>query len=141
MYEKNKSSQYEGYKSIKKDLEEINFRTNEILRKELLTDDAKKIAEEFKETKLTKNLMRKYYHEIKALEARITSDEEYRKNEALIYMLISKVNYDYNRKEVGKKVEALKEFIEVMVRKIKSYQDFKDFVLFFEAVVGFANLS
>lgn len=128
-------------------LKDVNFREGGNLRKELITDDAKKIAEYFKDSGLTQSLMRKYYHEIKALEAKIEAtegneDEKYKKNEANIFMLISKVNYDSHRDETREKIKALKDFIEIMIgEKIKGLQDFKDFVLLFEAVIGFAELK
>uniref|UniRef100_A0A7C4UBY4 CRISPR system Cms protein Csm2 n=1 Tax=candidate division WOR-3 bacterium TaxID=2052148 RepID=A0A7C4UBY4_UNCW3 len=123
----------------------ISFRDKEgNLTKELLYEKAKKTAEYFEKSNLTTSQLRKFYNEVKSLEAKIEAtegndDEKYKKNEALIYMLISKVNYSYNRDK--SKVEALKDFIEEMVPKIKNLQDFKDFAKFFEAIVGFADLK
>ncbi len=136
-----------NYLERRKYLQKINFRENGILRKELITSDAKKIADDFKNSGLTTTLMRKYYHEIKALEAKIeategSDEEKYKKNEANIFMLISKVNYDGQRSETKNRIAALKDFIEILIgEKVKNLQDFKDFVLLFEAIIGFAKLS
>jgi CRISPR type III-A-associated protein Csm2 len=114
----------------------IKFRDNGKLRSALLTTEAKKWGEDFFNAKLTPTQLRKFYNEVKALEARIetTSFEE---NQALIGMLRSKVAYACPEKGQKKVPEIFKKFIEQCVKSIHSKQDFDDFVLFFEAVYGF----
>ncbi len=121
-------------------LPQIKFRENGNLRRELLTKEAKAYADAFK-GKLTTHQMRRFYNEVKALEARIEADREkgYEKNEALIGMLKAKVAYASNR-PTAKVPQEFVTFIERGVDAIHSLQDFKDFTLFFEAVVGFSDL-
>jgi len=124
----------------------IRFRENDILRRELLTTEAKKYAEAFEhpgggDKALTMHQMRRFYNEVKALEAKIESEKEdgFRKNEALIGMLKAKVAYARTRPQ-AKVPESFVEFINKCVDAIKTKDDFKDFCLFFEAVVGLADL-
>jgi CRISPR-associated protein Csm2 len=156
MYYNKKEEDYKKEKEERREFfHNISFRDKEgNLTKELLYEKAKKTAEYFEKSNLTTSQLRKFYNEVKSLEAKIEAtkgddDEKYKKNEALIYMLISKVNYSYNRDKVYdkkiddyvSKIAALKDFIEEMVPKIKNLQDFKDFAKFFEAIVGFADLK
>jgi CRISPR type III-A-associated protein Csm2 len=137
-----------GYKKQQQQVEnqlEIKFRDeNGNLRRELLTTEAESIAKSFERSGLTNTQLRKFYNEVKALQAQIEAtegndEEKFKKNEALIAMLKSKVAYARHRPQ-GEKIEELKKFIDACVDKIHSLQDFKDFTIFFEAVVGFAKL-
>lgn len=123
------------------DLPQIKFRENGILRRELLTTEARKYADEFQRGGLTTHQMRRFYHEVKALEAKIEADgpDGFKNNEALVGMLKAKVAYAKNRPQ-AKVPPAFVTFIERGVDAITKHDDFKDFTLFFEAVVGFANL-
>lgn len=115
----------------------IKFRdSNGNLRKELLTTEAEEWGGKFVNDKLTITQLRRFYNEVKALEARIeaTSFEE---NQALIGMLRSKVAYACPQKGQKKVPDIFKQFIEQCVKSINNGKDFKDFVLFFEAVYGF----
>ncbi len=126
---------------------EIRFR-NEAgnLRKELLTDDAIRYAELFKkpdgDAALTNHQIRRFYNEVKALEAKIEATS-FEQNEALVHMLRAKVAYAKN-KPAGKVPSVFKDFIDNCVKEINKAGDkeqaFQDFALFFEAVMGFADL-
>lgn len=126
-------------------LPQIKFRDEKgNLRRELLTTEAKSIAGNFEGSGLTNTQLRKFYNEVKALQAQIEATEgddkeKFEKNEAMIAMLKSKVAYA-RYKPQGEKVDELKKFIDACVDNIKTFQNFKDFTTFFEAVVGFVKL-
>jgi len=117
----------------------------EVLTRELLTDDAKIWAESFARGNLTPTQLRKYYNEIKAIEAKIEGervgreedkDMAFKKYEPLFAMLKSRVAYDRTR--FGKKFpDSFKKFIDGYVDKVRSFQEFANFKLLFESIVGF----
>jgi len=126
------------------------------LRRDLLVKDAQdwadKIAEHVSYTQL-----RKFYSEALALKSRLEEkvkdkvkelgdkkgkEEGFKESEALIGMLISKANYSKIKSKFLKdkkkyQNEELFNFIYACVTAVHSEQDFNDFVLFFEAVLGF----
>lgn len=137
-------------------LPEIRFRDeNGNLRKELLTTEAQSWAERFGnpmegKIKLTNHQIRRFYNEVKALEAKIqAAEEDFAKNEALVlvHMLRAKVAYARNKSGEGRVPGVFKDFIDKCVKKIDEAGDedkakaFGDFARFFEAVIGFANLK
>jgi len=145
-YQRQREFERRSRDNFNMDLSQIKFRDeNGNLRRELLTAEASKIASEFKRTNLTNTQLRRFYNEVKALKARIeategSDDEKFKKNEAMIAMLKSKITYARYRPQANN-LKALKKFIDTFIDKIRSLQDFKDFTIFFEAVVGFANLK
>lgn len=112
-----------------------------ILTRELLTTDAKNWAEEFANGKLTTTQLRKYYNEIKAIEAKIEGEKEdkekaFKKYDAIFAMLKSRVAYDKTR--LGKNFpDSFKTFVDGYVDKVKSFQEFTNFTLLFESILGF----
>lgn len=127
----------------------IRFRDeNRNLRRELLTDEAKDWAEKVGK-KVSYTQLRKFYSEVLSIQSRMKDipdeNESFKKYEAVIGMLISKANYakirsKKRRQKDGTEVyeyEQLYNFIDCSVSSIHKKQDFDDFVLFFEAVLGF----
>ncbi len=116
------------------------------IKPKLLLDDAKIWAREFVNSRpeLKSAQIRRFYHDVKALEYRIVSqdnkekeEEKFEENLPLIKMLKSKVAYacpKYGKKNVPEK---FKEFMDKCIDGINSLDDFKAFILFFEAVVGY----
>lgn len=141
----NLQKKYDNQTQQNKTSLQIKFRDEKgNLRRDLLTKEAEAFAKEFEKSRLTNSQLRKFYNEVKAIEAQVeattgSDEEKFKKNEAIIAMLKSKVAYSRNRPQ-GEKVEELKIFIDTCIDEVKSLGNFKDFVLFFEAVVGFANL-
>jgi len=144
-YQRQREFERKSHDNFNRYLSQIKFRDEDgNLRRKLLTDEASEIAKEFKRSNLTNSQLRKFYNEVKALKDRIEAtegndEEKFKKNEAMIAMLKSKITYARYRPQ-GKNLEALKKFIDTFIDKIRSFQDFEDFIIFFEAVVGFANL-
>ncbi len=127
--------------NVSKELPKLVFRDSDNYRKkDLFTDTAQKYADEMAKYKLTQTQLRKYYNEVKALEARIEANPDFKENEALITLLKSKVAYglaketDYEKK---KGFEVLLKMVEQGIIWSTTSEHFQDFVLFFEAVVGF----
>ncbi len=111
-----------------------------VIREELLTSKAEEWARSFIKARppLSSAQLRRFYHDVKSLEARITSDEKFTGNRPLIKMLKSKVAYACPRTYSGRKVPwEFREFMEECVDKINEWKDFQAFALVFEAVVGY----
>lgn len=112
------------------------------IRPELLESEAEKQAQKFSGLNTTQ--LRKFFNEVKALEKKLKdnndSDEYFNKNLIpLIKMLKAKVSYSLARQE-KKDFQQFKDFEEFLKRNIdniKNKQDFKFFVLHFEAVIGY----
>jgi len=127
-------------KSKTEEIPTIKFRENDRLRRELLTVDAQKWADLLaqKGNGVTPTQLRNFFNEVKALESRIEAGG-FEKVDALIGLLKSKAAYTYARAEKKKKegFKYLQYMIEQCVDYSTSKERFRDFVLFFEAVMGF----
>jgi CRISPR type III-A-associated protein Csm2 len=119
------------------------------LRRDLLVKDAKKWADDIYSGSVSYTQLRKFYSEALALKSRMEEkvsekgkEEGFKEMEALVGMLISKANYSKIKSKFLKdkkkyQNEELFNFINTCITAVHSEQDFKDFVLFFEAVLGF----
>ncbi|MEW6606111.1 MAG: type III-A CRISPR-associated protein Csm2 [bacterium] len=111
-----------------------------VIREELLTNRAQDWAKSFLKARppLHSAQLRRFYHDVKSLEAKVTTEDEFTKYRPLVKMLKSKVAYACPKTYSGRKVPwEFREFIEKCVDEINSLQDFKSFTLVFEAVVGY----
>lgn len=121
--------------------ESITFRDDKNnLKRSLLVKDAQDWAANIR-ANVAYTQIRKFYSEALSIKARLedfsdkqTIEDRYRELDAEIDMLISKANYSKVR---DKKNEELFNFINTCVQSIDSAQGYLDFVLFFEAVLGF----
>jgi CRISPR-associated protein Csm2 len=120
---------------------------NGALRPELLDTHAKSLGEGFARKdgyKVKSTQMRRFYGDVKELESRVERDaadifesaetQKLAKYLALIRMLKSKAAYAAGRETVSRAFES---FIVKSVDQIKTPKDFRAFVLFFEAIVGY----
>jgi len=136
-------------KNPEKEPDKIVFRDDQNrLRRDLLVKDAQKWADRIAK-RVSYTQLRKFYSEALALKSRMEEkvrdkgkEEGFKEMEALIGMLISKANYSKIKSRFLKdkkkyQNEELFNFINACVNAIHSEQDFNDFVLFFEAVLGF----
>lgn len=118
----------------------IVFRDDRQLRRELLTSDAEKWANFLYDNKngVTATQLRSFFNEVKALQSRIEAGG-FTANDAIIGLLKSKAAYALVRAEKRRKkgFKYLKNMIEQCVDLSKNEEAFNDFVLFFEAVMGF----
>ena len=119
------------------------------LKLELIEDEADKIGEllargginkEIRYEKLSSSQLRRFYNEVKALDAKIDKDN-FHENLPFILMLKAKANYAYRGGGRQKKIpESFKDFIiknvEVVSRE-RNFESFKKFTIFFETVVGY----
>lgn len=114
------------------------------VRPELLDEDAFKIADELKKSKLTTHQVRRFYDEVKSYKARLDRGEDYKRIKPLILMLKSKAKYASTKKT---EMRILYEFISQSIEEIKKggeeveKKKYDAFCLFFEAVYGFAELK
>ena len=120
---------------------------NGALRPDLLDTHAESLGKSFaqKGNKVNSTQMRRFYGDVKELETRIEREagadifesadaSKLARYLALIRMLKSKAAYAAGRKTVSRAFES---FIVKCVDQIKTPKDFRAFVLFFEAVVGY----
>jgi len=109
---------------------------NNKIKPELLESEAEKQAQKFSGLNTTQ--LRKFFNEVKALEKRLKdysySDEYFNELIPLIKMLKAKASYAYGRNNISL---TFKNFIIENIDKIKSKNDFKAFILYFEAIVGY----
>jgi CRISPR type III-A-associated protein Csm2 len=120
----------------KKGPEHILFRDEKKnLRRELLVKEAEKWANQMDEQKVSYTQLRKFYSEALALKSKMGKEKkQFEEIEALIGMMISKAHYAMVR---DKKNQELYRFINSCITSVHSEQDYNDFVIFFEAVLGF----
>ena len=123
------------------------------IKEALLTTDAERWANSFnrpeqprerwqRNPKLTSAQLRNFYHEAKSLEeiCKNSDDriEKFRTMRPLVKMLKSKVSYACPVTGRDRKVPVeFKEFIDTMVDNVQDWDDFRAFMLCFEAVVGY----
>lgn len=118
------------------------FFENGHLKENLLTAEAERQADEFlrppdRQKQLTSAQLRRFYHEVKALEAKIEAGG-FEANLPLVKMLRSKVAYACPaRKEDRKIPDTFAKFLWQHIEQVRSEKDFKAFCTVFEAVVGF----
>jgi CRISPR type III-A-associated protein Csm2 len=122
----------------------IIFREGEHRSVKLITTIAKEYAEALASGDMTQTQLRRYYNEVKALEARIEATQEYEAQKAAIAMLKPKVAYGAAKEKSKEKRRGflpLQRIIDAGVdwatKEDSTPKHFQDFSLFFEAVVGF----
>lgn len=98
-------------------------------------------AKKWETQALTKTKARKFYAEVKRIQRKLETMGDTKFQELLpeIKLLIPKAVYDSNRD--GNKKPAIRDFIQDSVSPIKNADDFRNFAMKFEAVIGFANLK
>lgn len=116
------------------------------LREELLTKEAQDIAKHLiKEDKLSNSQLRAFFNEVKAINNRLDDKKEnFEKIYYMLLMLKSKIEYRASKQNDGKKMKGFKKFLTESINYIqtenktgKGYEAFKNFVIFFETVVGY----
>lgn len=116
------------------------------LREELVTTQAKQWAKGFlrptlgrRPSPLTSAQLRRFYNDVKALEARVNEEPDFLKVRPYVKMLISKVAYACPEvNESARKVPIeFRKFMEECINHIEHKKDFEAFLLVFETVVGY----
>lgn len=131
---------------IKLDFTNLGFTDkNGNIREELLTNEAYSIAQYLiKGDGLSNSQLRAFFNEIKAINNRLDDKKEnFEKIYYMILMIKSKIEYKASTKD-GKKLNGFKDFLTEAVEYIrkenktgKGYEAFKNFVIFFETIVGY----
>ncbi len=120
------------------------------IRPNLVTVEAQQVAQKLANNErraddVTKSQLRAFYADVKAIENRMKdgndsfSEEKFEKNLYRVLMLKSKAAYRKNNGS-SKLSENFKQFIDKNVDRIKkenSVESFKNFTVFFEAVIGY----
>ena len=111
-------------------------KSKNVLRKELVSIEAKNIAENMK---ITNSQLRAFFNELKKLKQKYIDENEKNVDKLHIELLILKSKLEY--KKGGKKIT--NEFSEFMEKNIdtvikeNTMQSYKDFLVFFETVLGY----
>ena len=123
---------------IMKEILEKGYRdkSKNVLRKELVSIEAKNIAENMK---ITNSQLRAFFNELKKLKQKYVEEDEKNLDKLHIELLILKSKLEY--KKGGKKIsDEFSEFMEKnfdIVIKENTMQSYKDFLVFFETVLGY----
>lgn len=106
------------------------------LREDLIGIWADKVGKDlaYLDPELTTTQIRKFFNEIRSLEARV--EDNFDENKALVLMVKSKVAYSAGKK-TSKTPKEFKDFIDACIDKVDKKTDFDAFVKFFESVVGY----
>ena len=141
----NRNYQNSNWKNSKSKVAEImegilekGYRTEskDILRKELVSTEEKNIAENMK---ITNSQLRAFFNELKKLKQKYVDEDEKNLDKLHVELLILKSKLEY--KKGGKKItDEFSEFMEKnfdIVIKENTMQSYKDFLIFFETVLGY----
>ena len=141
----NRNYQNSNWKNSKSKVAEImegilekGYRTEskDILRKELVSTEVKNIAENMK---ITNSQLRAFFNELKKLKQKYVDEDEKNLDKLHVELLILKSKLEY--KKGGKKItDEFSEFMEKnfdIIIKENTMQSYKDFLVFFETVLGY----
>lgn len=134
----NKNNSKSKVAEIMEGISEKGYRTESknTLRKELVSTEAKNIAENMK---ITNSQLRAFFNELKKLKQKYVEEDEKNLDKLHIELLILKSKLEY--KKGGKKIsDEFSEFMEKnfdIVIKENTMQSYKDFLIFFETVLGY----
>ena len=137
-YPNNRNDSKSKISEIMEEISKKGYRTEskDTLRKELVSTEAKDIA---KNMKITNSQLRAFFNELKKLKQRYVDENEKNVDKLHIELLILKSKLEY--KKGGKKIT--NEFSEFMEKNIdivieeSTMQSYKDFIVFFETVLGY----
>lgn len=111
-----------------------------VIREDLVCEKAedlgRRLASRGGNDSMSSSQLRRFYHDVKALEAQVVAEDDFTKIKPMVKMLKSKAAYARGRS--GSRVPRLfEEFIQQSVDTIQDLSDFKAFLKVFEAVVGY----
>ena len=111
---------------------------------ERIRDKAKIWADIFSENTDSNNgQLKRFFNEFISLSQKIESDvrdlsASFNKILPLIYLMKAKATYFYNRKFIN---ESFKEFICQNIDRIRTKEDFDEFIIYFEAIIGYLKVQ
>lgn len=137
-YTNNKNNSKFKVTEIMEEISKKGYRTEskDTLRKELVSTEARNIAENMK---ITNSQLRAFFNELKRLKQKYIDENEKNINKLHIELLILKSKLEY--KKYGDKIT--NEFSKFMEKNIdivineNTMQSYKDFLVFFETVLGY----
>lgn len=142
---KNNAKNNISTKPIEFEFVQKGFLNKDVVREELITEEAQKIANMFVKSKLTSTQLRAFFNDIKSVKNRLKDDgSNYEREFPLILMIKSKAEYKGASKGTAKITKEFKEFLVASVDRLwkdkkegKGKEVFDAYVLFFEAIVGY----
>jgi CRISPR type III-A-associated protein Csm2 len=114
-----------------------------VVQEDLMTTHAQAYGELFasrdRNVQVSSSQLRAFYGDVKALEQKIAQGGEgaFERFYYLVKMLKSKASYVQGKRSGGRVSEAFRDYIHKCVDAIKTEEDFKAFLKFFESTVGF----
>lgn len=139
-YANNKNNSKSKVAEIMEGISQKGYRTEskDTLRKELVSTEARNIA---KNMKITNSQLRAFFNELKRLKQKYIDIDENEKNinKLHIELLILKSKLEY--KKYGEKItnefsEFMEKNIDIVIKE-STMQSCKDFLIFFETVLGY----
>lgn len=137
-YTDNKNNSKSKVAEIMEGISRKGYRTEskDTLRKELVSTEAKNIA---KNMKITNTQLRGFFNELKRLKQKYVDENEKNINKLHIELLILKSKLEY--KKYGEKItnefsEFMEKNIDIVIKE-STMQSYKDFLIFFETVLGY----
>jgi CRISPR type III-A/MTUBE-associated protein Csm2 len=117
-------------------------KNKEILKKEVVSDYAKKIAENLE---ISSSQLRSFFNELKKLKLKYNKKEDFDKLQIALYILKSKLEYRKGTRSNKNEKEEFKKFsyfiqknIDIIIKENEnSVESFKDFMIFFETIIGY----
>lgn len=115
----------------------------QVVRDDLMTTHAQAYGELFasrdRRNQVSSSQLRAFYGDVKALEQKIGQGggEAFERFYYLVKMLKSKASYVQGKRAGGRVSVAFRDYIHKCVDAIKTEEDFKAFLKFFESTVGF----
>jgi CRISPR-associated protein Csm2 len=106
------------------------------IRPELLCEEADGVAKKLYDDsskQLNSAQLRRFFEEVRHLE-KVVNTQGFEVARPLIRMLAAKAHYAHGRKNIG---DVFKDFLAQHAKAIQDEPDFRAFVKFFEAIVGF----
>ena len=137
-YTDNKNNSKSKVAEIMEGILRKGYRTEskDTLRKELVSIEARNIA---KNMKITNSQLRAFFNELKKLKQKYIDENEKNVDKLHIELLILKSKLEY--KKGGKKItnefsEFMEKNIDIVIKE-NTIQSYKDFLVFFETVLGY----
>ena len=114
----------------------------QVVRADLVAKYAKAYGELFAKrgkTQVSSNQLRAFYGDVKALERKIDQGGEgaFDRFYHMVQMLKARASYIQGKKTGGRVSREFRDFIHTCVEAIKTEDDFRAFLKFFESTVGF----
>ena len=109
-----------------------------LVNADLFGKEAENLAVSLKQSRLSNRQLRKVYAELRALEGRIRSHEDLEEGLGLVkpYITLFLTRLRYRERQNLEAFRRIRDYLEELLRDVKSYEDFRVVVQAFEAIVA-----